>query len=232
MLADDRPRQRDPERRSRLGARGESRRLRPGRPDGLPPAPRRPRGAEHRPGARDARDRAGREVRARLLRRGPEPLPRGALDPLGGERHALRGDEPALDGAVGRGRDRGGAARPPLPRPAERVPADEHGDGGEALRARDRVRRADRLRDGLRPLLWHRHDRDLDGAERAHGLGRRDLRGVGRVRAREPRAELDRQRCVLRRQRRPVARGARRAGRDRRTWSSSTRRAPAWRARR
>ena len=37
----------------------------------LPPPPRRPRGAQHRAGARPARDRAGREVRARLLRRRP-----------------------------------------------------------------------------------------------------------------------------------------------------------------
>ena len=77
---------------------------------------------------------------------------------------------------------------------------------------RDRVRGADGDRDGLRPLLRHRHDRHRDGPERADGLGRRDLGGVRGVCAREPRAELDRQRGVLRRQRRPVARGARRAG--------------------
>ena len=46
------------------------------------------------------------------------------------------------------------------------------------------------------------------------------------------RAEPDRQRGVLRRQRRPVDRGARWSGQASRTWSSSTRRAPAWRARR
>ena len=72
VLAHDRPRQRDPERRPRLGARGRARRLRPGRAHRLPPPPRRPRGPEHRAGARDARDRAGREVRARLLRRGAD----------------------------------------------------------------------------------------------------------------------------------------------------------------
>ena len=43
------------------------------------------------------------------------------------------------------------------------------------------------------------------GAERALGLGGRDLRGVGRVRAREPGPERDRERRLLRRQRRPVA---------------------------
>ncbi len=83
----------------------------------------------------------GGEVRARLLRRGADTLSRGAFDPLGRERLARRGDEPSLDAALGRGRDRGAAARAPLPRPPERLPADEHGDGREALRARDRVRR-------------------------------------------------------------------------------------------
>ena len=48
---------------------------------------------------------------------------------------------------------------------------------------------------------------------RADGVGRRDLRGVGRVRDRERRAERDRERGLLRGQRRPVARGAARAGR-------------------
>ena len=41
-------------------------------------------------------------------------------------RRAGRGDEPADGAPLGRGRDRGGDRRPPLPRPAERVPADEH----------------------------------------------------------------------------------------------------------
>ena len=39
-------------------------------------------------------------------------------------------------------------------------------------------------RDGLRPLLRHRHDRAGDGLARADRLGRRDLGGVGRLRAR------------------------------------------------
>ena len=87
-------------------------------------------------------------------------------------------------------------------------------------------------RDGVRPLLRDGHDRALAGARRAHGLGGRDLGGVGRVRAREPRAERDRQRRLLRGQRRPVARGAGRARRAPRTSSSSTRRAPGSPARR
>ena len=232
LLAHDRPRQRDPERRARVGARGGARGVRPGGAARLPPAPRRPRGPEHRPGARDARDRAGGEVRDRLLRRGPAPLPGGALDPLGDQRHAGRGHEPAVDAALGRGRDRGGAARPALPGAAERVPPDEHRDGRAALRARARVRRADGRRDRLRPLLRHRHDRARAGPRRAHRLGRRDLGGVGRVRDRERRPERDRQRRLLRRQRRPVARGARASARGSPTSSSSTRRARGWRARR
>ena len=57
--------------------------------------------------------------------------------------------------------DRGGALRPALPRPPERVPADEHGDGRAALRARARRGRADRHRDRLGPLLRDRDDRPL-----------------------------------------------------------------------
>ena len=123
------------------------------------------------------------------LRRRAAPLPGGALDPLGDQRHARRGHEPADRAPLGRRGDRGGDLRPPLPRAAERVPADEHRHGRAALRARARVRGADRRRDGLRPLLRHRHDRPLDRARRADGLGCRGLGGVGRVRARERRPE-------------------------------------------
>ena len=45
------------------------------------------------------------------------------------------------DAALGRGGDRGGDPRPALPRAAERVPADEHRDGRDAVRDRPRVRR-------------------------------------------------------------------------------------------
>ena len=114
------------------------------------------RGAEHGPGARPARHREGPEVRGGVPRRGAAAVPGGALDPLGGQRHAGRGDEPADDAALGRGRDRGGDPRPPLPRAAERVPADEHRDGRDAVLDRPRVRRADGRRDGVRPLLRHR----------------------------------------------------------------------------
>ena len=101
-----------------------------------------------------------RDYFVEVLRRFPEVKSIHWAD----QRPALGGDEPALDAALGRRRDRGGAARPSLPRPPERLSADEHGDGGEAVRARDRVRGADRHRDRLRPLLRHRHDRALDGA--------------------------------------------------------------------
>ena len=122
---------------------------------------RRAAGPQHRSGARPARDRARRPVRDRLPRRRPPPLPRGALDPLVGERHAGRGHEPADAVAVGRGVDRGGAVRAALPRPAERVSPDEHGDGRAALRARARGSGAHGRRDGLGSLLRDRHDRAL-----------------------------------------------------------------------
>ena len=61
--------------------------------------------------------------------------------------------------ALGRGRDRGGDPRAALPRAAERVPPDEHRDGRDAVLDRARLRRADGRRDGVRPLLRHRHDR-------------------------------------------------------------------------
>ncbi len=79
LLADDRPRQRDPQPRCASWAREE--RLpgvRPGDAGGLPAAPRRPRGAEHGPGARAARDRARRALRPRAPDRGADRVPRGA----------------------------------------------------------------------------------------------------------------------------------------------------------
>ena len=78
LLADHRPRQRDPQPDARLGARGEARRLRPGDAGGLPPAPRRARGAQHRPGARAARDGARRALRPRAPDRGADRDSRGA----------------------------------------------------------------------------------------------------------------------------------------------------------
>ena len=138
---DDRPRQRRSATPCATGrARRGSRRTTQEDAHRLPPPPRRPRGPQHGPGARPARDRAGRALRPRLLRRGAAPLPRGALDPLVGERHAGRGDEPADELLWGEECDRGGARRAALPRPPERVPADEHRDGRAALRARARGR--------------------------------------------------------------------------------------------
>ena len=86
---------------------------------------------------------------------------------------------------------------------------------------------ADGRRDRLRPLLRHRHDRARARAAGAHRLGRRDLRGVGRLRDRERRAERDHECRVLRRQRLARARGAARARRPagRRRRRSAARRA-------
>ena len=149
--------------------------------DRLSPSPRRARGTQHRPGPRAARDRAGRAFRGRLPRRGAAPLPGGAIDPLGRERHARGGHEPALHPALGRGRDRGAAVRPAVPRAAERLPADEHGHGGTPVRARGGGSGADRERDRLRPLLRHRHDRARPRGTGADGLG-----GRGLARSRSP----------------------------------------------
>ena len=225
LLTTDR-RQRDPRRGQGVGARGGARAVRPGHADRVPPPPRRARGAEHRAGARRARDRTRRAVRRGLPRRDAHPLPRGALDPLGDQRPAGRGDEPPDAAALGRRLDRGGAARAALPRPAERLPPDEHGDGRDALRARTRRGRADGRRDRLRPLLRDRHDRADPCARRGLRLGRRDLGGVGRLRDRERGGERDRERALLRGQRGAVARGARASTPGRRTSSSSIHREP------
>jgi 23S rRNA (uracil1939-C5)-methyltransferase len=48
---------------ARLGARGASGAIRSGDGEGVPPSPCRPGGAEHRPGARRPRHRAGRPIR-------------------------------------------------------------------------------------------------------------------------------------------------------------------------
>ena len=157
---------------------------------------------------------------------GAAAVPRGEVGPLGRERPARRGDEPADRAALGRAVDRGGDPREPLPRAAERVPPNQYGDGRAAVRPGARVRGAHRHRDRLRPLLRDRDDRDLARRGRADGVGGGDLRGVGRVRARERRAE--------RRRRTPRSSPATPPIRSRscasapasRTWSCSTLRAP------
>ena len=84
-------------------------------------------------------------------------------------------------------------------------------DGRAALRARARGRAAHRQRDRVGSLLRDRNDRPVAREGRADGVGDRGLGGVGRVRARERRAERDHERGVLRRQRRPGRRRAARA---------------------
>ena len=49
-----------------------------------------------------------------------------------------RGHEPADAAPLGRGGDRGAVRRPPVPRPPERLPADEHAHGRAPVRARPR----------------------------------------------------------------------------------------------
>ena len=101
LLAHDRSRERDPRGRPHLGARGGACAVRPGGPARLPAPPRRPRGPQHGAGARHARDRARRARGRGPVRRRAAALPRGALDPLGGERPPRRGDEPARRSSSG-----------------------------------------------------------------------------------------------------------------------------------
>ena len=98
--------------------------------------------------------------------------------------------------------DRGGDPRAALPRAPERVPPDEHRDGRAALRARARVAGLTGS-ETVYDLYCGIGTIGLSLARRrADGVGGRDLRGVGRVRDRERRAERDHERGVLRRQRR------------------------------
>ena len=72
-------------------------------------------------------------------------------------------------------------------------------------------RGAHRRRDRLGSLLRDRDDRALARSRRADGLGDRGLGGVGRLCARERRAQRDHERRLLRRQRRRGGGGAARA---------------------
>ena len=151
------------------------------------------------------RERFDRERLIEVLTR----VPRGAVDPLVGQRHAGRGDEPADASCSGaRRRSRRSSAA----------------SASASARTRS-CRRTRAMAERLYELA--RDDAGLTGGEtvydlycgigtiglslarrRADGVGDRDLRGVGRLRDRERRAERDRQRRVLRRQRRPGARAS------------------------
>ena len=91
---------------------------------------------------------------------------------------------------------RRGAQRPALPHLPARLLPDEHRDGGAALRARRRVRRAERLRARLRPLLRDRHDRPDARAARVGAVGPGADRAGDRRRDLEREAERDRQRAT------------------------------------
>ena len=231
--AHDRPRQRDPPHDARLGARGAARGLRPGDGARVPAPPRRARGAEHRPGARAARHRTGeRFERGRLievLRRFPEVR----------SIHWAVNDTPAevtnlptsCSGATRRSRRRSCGLRFRV-RPNAFLQTNTR-DGRAALRARARVRGADAAtRPSSTSTAASARSASRSRATRMTVWGRRDLRGVRRLRDRERRAELDRQRRFFAGNVGQTLRGAARAGGRARTSSSSTRRGPVSRARR
>ena len=140
LLADDRPRQRDPQHDPRLGARGEARRRTTRRRSRATCATSScaRAGTPARRSSSSSRTRGERFDRERLI----EVL---TAFPEVRSIHWAVNDTPAevtnlpTRAALGRGRDRGGARRPALPRPPERVPADEHArwpSGSTSSRAR------------------------------------------------------------------------------------------------
>ena len=136
----------------------------------------------------------GRAVRARATSVEVLRASRGALDPLGGQRHARRGDEPAdacCSGARTRSRRSSLGLRFRV-RPNAFLQTNT--EMAETLYALAReFAGADGRRDRLRPLLRHRHDRAR--ARRASALtvwGVEISEESGRVRDRERRAERDR----------------------------------------
>ena len=130
--------------------------------------------------------------------------------PVDGVRRRRRDDRARRDGADLRQRlPRRGAQRPAVPHLPARLLPDEHRNGGEALRARRRVRRAERLRARLRPLLRDRHDWPDACAARVRAVGPGADRAGDRRRDLEREAERDRQRQLLRGRR---ARRVERAG--------------------
>jgi 23S rRNA (uracil1939-C5)-methyltransferase len=205
--------ERDPRQRARVGAGRGAAGVRPGGADGVPPAPGRPRGTEHRAGARPARHGAGRSSRATTgsSRRCSTPEVRSihwAVNDRPAEvtnlpTNLLWGEEAIEEEILGlRYRIRPNAFLQTNTAMAERLyelAIEYAGLTGSG--------------DRLRPLLRYRDDRALDGLAGADRLGSRGERGVGRVRDRERRAERGHERGVLRRRGRPFGRGACRARR-------------------
>ena len=92
-------------------------------------------------------------------------LPQTAGRPAHGDRGRLRRHRRPDRGAR-RGAPARGAQRPEAGDVARRLLPDQHRDGRAPLRDRRRVRRPERQRAGLRPLLRDRHDRPDDGEAR------------------------------------------------------------------
>ena len=129
----------------------------------IPPYDRRKRsGALRNLVVREGR-RTG-QVQTRLVT-APANFPKPAGRPPHGDRGRL-GRHGRADRRTGRGTAARGDMRPAARDDARRLLPDQHRDGRAGLRGRRRVRRADRQRAGLRPLLRDRHDRADDGGAR------------------------------------------------------------------
>ncbi len=110
-------------------------------------------------------------------------LPQTPGRPAHGDRGRL-GRHRRADRCARRGTPARGALRPAAGDVARRLLPDQHRDGRAPLRDRRRVRRPQRQRAGLRPLLRDRHDRADDGEAGRRGLGPGDRpRGDRRRRA-------------------------------------------------
>ena len=141
-------------------------------------------------------------------------------------RRQRRTDRRARRGAPARG-----ALRPEAGDVPRRLLPDQHRDGRAPLRGRRRVRRAQRQRAGLRPLLRDRHDRADDGGAGGRGLGAGD-RPRGDRRRRAQRRAATRSRTPTSSPATPAPACGRWSSRPASpTSSSSTRRAPASRRR-
>ena len=146
-----RGRQRRPQRGPRLGPAGVDPGLRRPRPRSRGAAqPGRPRGAAH-----GADPDPPRHRRSATSPNRPSTCTRSSPSDSGSSEGPT--------GVLARGVPEGGALRAEVEDLPRRLLPDQHRDGRAPLCRRRRVRRAERQREGLRPVLRDRHDRADDG---------------------------------------------------------------------